>query len=138
MQISARRCIACFADYHENFPARQFKAVGEGRLSAMFCNAKGPPAGLTDRLLAGGLLDRRQRMKLMLLIKTAFVMGIFLLLVLMGVHNRGQVDFSCPPLIANVVQQPAALMYFAFFAIGVITGTVITFGGSKSKEPRKV
>ena len=93
---------------------------------------------LTDLLLAGGLLDKRQRMKLMLLIKTAFVMGIFLLLVLMGVHNRGQVDFSCPPLIANVVQQPAALMYFAFFAIGVITGTVITFGGGKPKEQKKV
>jgi uncharacterized integral membrane protein len=90
-----------------------------------------------DPLLAGGLLDRRQRMKLMLLIKTGFVMGIFLLLVLMGVHNRNQVDFSCPPLIANVVQQPAALMYFAFFAVGVITGTVITFGGGKSKDPKK-
>ena len=89
-------------------------------------------------MLAGRLLDKAQRMKLMLLIKTAFVMGIFLLLVLMGVHNRGQVDFSCPPLIANVVQQPAALMYFAFFAIGVITGTVITFGGSKPKEQKKV
>jgi len=98
---------------------------------------KALPQGLIDRLLAGGLLDRRQRMKLMLLIKTGFVMGIFLLLVLMGVHNRGQVDFSCPPLIANVVQQPAALMYFAFFAIGVITGTVITFGGSKPKDPKK-
>ena len=78
-------------------------------------------------------------MKLMLLIKTGFVMGIFLLLVLMGVHNRGLVDFSCPPFIANVVQQPAALMYFAFFAVGVITGTVITFGGSsKPKEPKKI
>ena len=76
-------------------------------------------------------------MKLMLLIKTGFVMGIFLLLVLMGVHNRNLVDFSCPPLIASVVQQPAALMYFAFFAIGVITGTVITFGGKPKAEPKK-
>jgi len=76
-------------------------------------------------------------MKLMLLIKTAFVMAIFLLLVLMGVHNRGPVDFSCPPFIANVVQQPAALMYFAFFAVGVITGTVITFGGKPKSEPKK-
>jgi hypothetical protein len=126
------------ADYHENFPARQFKAVGDAHLSAGYHGAKGLPQGLAGRLLAGGLLNKHQRMKLMLLIKTAFVMGIFLLLVLMGVHNRGQVDFSCPPLIANVVQQPAALMYFAFFAIGVITGTVITFGGSKSKEPKKV
>lgn len=109
----------------------------DGRLSAVFCDAKGLPQGIADRLLAGGLLDRRQRMKLMLLIKTGFVMGIFLLLVLMGVYNRGQVDFTCPPLIANTVQQPAALMYFAFFAVGVITGTIITFGGSKPKEQKK-
>jgi hypothetical protein len=76
-------------------------------------------------------------MKLMLLIKTAFVMGIFLLLVLMGLHNQNVVNFTCPPLIASAVQQPAALMYFAFFAIGVITGTVITFGGGKPKEAKK-
>ena len=76
-------------------------------------------------------------MKLMLLIKTAFVMGIFLILVLMGIHNQVPVDFKCPPLIANVVKQPAALMYFAFFAVGVITGTIITFGGKPKAEPKK-
>jgi hypothetical protein len=114
------------------------EAIQSGGRWALIGNVIVALKALPQGLLAGGLLDRRQRMKLMLLIKTAFVMGIFLLLVLMGVHNRGQVDFSCPPLIANVVQQPAALMYFAFFAIGVITGTVITFGGSKPKEPKKV
>jgi uncharacterized integral membrane protein len=74
----------------------------------------------------------------MLLIKTGFVMAVFLLLVLMGVHNRNMVDFNLPPLVNAVVQQPAALMYFGFFAIGVITGTVLTFGvKGKSKMPEK-
>lgn len=77
-------------------------------------------------------------MNLMILIKTVFVMAIFLILVLMGVHNRNPVDFSCPPLIASVVQQPAALMYFAFFAVGVVTGTVLTFGrGGSSGKPKE-
>jgi uncharacterized integral membrane protein len=67
-------------------------------------------------------------MNMMLLLKTGFVMAIFLILVLMGVHNRGMVDFNLPPFVSSVVQQPAALMYFGFFAMGVLTGTVLTFG----------
>lgn len=67
-------------------------------------------------------------MNLILLLKTGFVMGIFLILVLMGIHNRGPVDFNLPPFVSSVVQQPAALMYFGFFALGVLTGTVLTFG----------
>ena len=65
-------------------------------------------------------------------------MAVFLLLVLMGVHNRNMVDFNLPPLVNAVVQQPAALMYFGFFAVGVLTGTVLTFGvKSKPKMPEK-
>ena len=71
-----------------------------------------------------------------LLLKTLFFILVLLLLVLMGMHNRGTVDFTLPPLIQQVIRQPAALMYFAFFAVGVLTGTVLTAGtgkgGSKS------
>lgn len=63
-----------------------------------------------------------------LLLKTLFLILILLLLVLMGMYNRGRVDFILPPLINRVITQPAALMYFAFFAIGVLTGTVLTAG----------
>jgi hypothetical protein len=76
-------------------------------------------------------------MKAMRLLKTAFVMVVFFVLVLMGVHNRGTVDFNFPPFLKNVVQQPAALMYLAFFAVGVITGTVLTFGGKPKQNPEK-
>ena len=66
-----------------------------------------------------------------LLMKTVFVILILLLLVLMGMHNRAQVDFTLPPLISQAVKQPAALMYFAFFAVGVLTGTIMTAGTGK-------
>jgi uncharacterized integral membrane protein len=73
-------------------------------------------------------------MNAMLLLKTGFVMVVFFLLVLMGVHNRGLVDFNFPPFFRQVVQQPAALMYFGFFAIGVLTGTVLTFGTKRKPD----
>lgn len=66
-----------------------------------------------------------------LLLKTLFFIVILLLLVLMGMHNRGSVDFTLPPLLKNNLRQPAAIMYFAFFAIGVLTGTIMTAGTGK-------
>ena len=73
-----------------------------------------------------------------LLFKTLFVIVILLLLVLMGMNNRSIVDFKLPPLIPQIKQQ-AALMYFAFFAIGVLTGTMLTAGkkGASSSRPPK-
>jgi uncharacterized integral membrane protein len=66
-----------------------------------------------------------------LLLKTVFLMIVLLLLVIMGMHNRGTVPFVLPPLVQRPVSQPAAIMYFGFFAIGVLTGTVLTAGGGK-------
>ncbi len=68
-----------------------------------------------------------------LLLKPLFLVLILLLLVLMGMNNRGLVDFVLPPLIPRRIQQPAALMYFAFFAIGLLTGTILTSGVGKKK-----
>ncbi len=70
-------------------------------------------------------------------IKTLVFMAILLLLVLMGIHNRGTVDFTFPPLLKGTVQQPAALMYFVFFAVGVLAGTVATFGRRKQGKADK-
>jgi uncharacterized integral membrane protein len=63
-----------------------------------------------------------------LLLKTLFMIGILSLLVLMGMHNLQTVDLSMPPLIPRTQHLPAAIMYFAFFAVGVLTGTVLTAG----------
>ncbi len=64
-------------------------------------------------------------------LKTIFFIVVLLLLVLMGMHNRNVVDFTLPPLITGIIHQPAALRYFAFFAIGVLTGTILTAGVGK-------
>ena len=66
-----------------------------------------------------------------LLFKTIFLIIMLLLLVMIGLNNRSLVSFSLPPILPGGVKQPAALMYFAFFAIGVLTGTVLTAGGGK-------
>ena len=70
-------------------------------------------------------------MNMKLILKTIFLIAVLLLLVLMGMHNRGSISFSLPPLLPKTIQQPAALMYFACFAVGVLTGTILTAGGGK-------
>lgn len=75
----------------------------------------------------------------MKVLKTVFFMGVLLFLVLMGVHNRAVVNFELPPVLQEGVQQPAALMYFGFFAVGVITGTLAAgqhkASGAKPDKP---
>jgi len=66
-----------------------------------------------------------------LLLKTLFIILVALLLVLMGMNNQNKVGFSLPPVLNQVIQQPAALMYLAFFAVGLLTGTIMTAGRGK-------
>lgn len=68
-----------------------------------------------------------------LFLKTIFVLAVAALLVIMGLNNRSSVSLALPPLLPKSISQPAALMYFGFFAIGFITGKVLT--GSKDKGP---
>ena len=65
-----------------------------------------------------------------ILLKTAFLIIVLLLLVLMGMNNLKSVTFSLPPLV-KAIECKAAIMYFAFFAVGLITGTVLSAGGGK-------
>jgi uncharacterized integral membrane protein len=73
-------------------------------------------------------------MNVKLLFKTCFLILIFLMLVLMGLNNRGTVQFALPPVLPKAVTQPAAIMYFAFFAVGLLTGTILTAGSSKKSS----
>ena len=72
-----------------------------------------------------------ESMNLKLLLKTLFLIAILSLLVLMGMHNQQLVVFSLPPLLPKDQTLPAAIMYFGFFAVGVVTGTVLTAGRKK-------
>ena len=64
-----------------------------------------------------------------LLLKTIFLMVVVLLIVLVGMHNRDTITFTLPPLMKQKINQPAAIMYSGFFAIGLLTGTILTAGG---------
>jgi uncharacterized integral membrane protein len=80
-------------------------------------------------------------MNIKLLLKTIFLVLILLLLVIMGMNNRQPVSLSLPPLLSKVQKMPAAMMYFAFFAVGVLSGTLLTAGkkgesGGKSKTQK--
>jgi uncharacterized integral membrane protein len=80
-----------------------------------------------------------------LMFKTVFLIVILLLLVLMGLHNQASVAFKLPPLLSTSINQPAAIMYFAFFAVGLLTGVVLTAslgkgggsGGTRSSKGDK-
>lgn len=73
-----------------------------------------------------------------LLFKTVFMIVLLLLLVLIGMNNKETVGFLLPPVLSKAVKLPAALMYFAFFAVGLLAGTLLTaggkHGGSKSSK----
>ena len=66
-----------------------------------------------------------------LLLKTIFIIAILSLLVIMGMYNQQNVDLSMPPLLHKTQKAPAALMYFGFFAVGVLTGTIMIAGSGK-------
>ncbi len=66
-----------------------------------------------------------------LLFKTLFLIVILLLLVMMGLNNQQTVSFALRPLLQKPLSQPAAIMYFACFAVGLLTGTVLTAGGGQ-------
>ena len=62
------------------------------------------------------------------LLKTVFLIAVLLLLVIMGMNNLQNVDRKMSPILSKPQTLPAAIMYFAFFAVGVLSGTVISAG----------
>jgi uncharacterized integral membrane protein len=70
-----------------------------------------------------------------LIFKTAFVIALLMLLVIMGMNNLQTVELTLPPLLTKAEKQPAAIRYFGFFAVGLLAGVVLTAGkSSKSKS----
>jgi uncharacterized membrane protein YciS (DUF1049 family) len=67
-------------------------------------------------------------MNMKLLLKTILLLAILLLLVIIGMNNHQRVELALPPLLAKPQRLPAALMYFAFFAVGLLSGTILTAG----------
>ena len=72
--------------------------------------------------------------KHMNIIKLVFAVVIVALLVMTSLNNSGKVDFNFQPLLPQAVKQPAALMYFGFFGVGLIAGAVLSLGNKKQKS----
>ena len=67
--------------------------------------------------------------------KTLFRGTIFLLLLFVvlyvGMENTHRVDFYFPLLLEKKISQPAALLFFGMFAVGVLAGMTLNSGGEK-------
>jgi uncharacterized membrane protein YciS (DUF1049 family) len=70
-------------------------------------------------------------MNFKLIFKTLLVLALLALLVVMGMNNTQMVDLRMPHILPKTQRQPAALMYFAFFGIGFLAGTLLMAGGKK-------
>ena len=80
-------------------------------------------------------------MNFKLLLKTVFLVVVLLLLVIMGMNNRQTVRLTLPPILTKGQNLPAAIMYFGFFAVGVLSGTILSGGkkgaGASKSKPQK-
>lgn len=68
-----------------------------------------------------------------------FLVLCFLVLYL-GMANTHFIDFRFPLVLDQTIRQPAAYLFFAFFAIGVIAGVALFGGGgggSKATAKKK-
>jgi hypothetical protein len=65
-----------------------------------------------------------------------FLAMLFVLLYV-GMNNTQLIAFSFPMAFAKGVSEPAALVYFGIFSIGVIAGAMLNFGGGGKKSSPK-
>ncbi len=64
-----------------------------------------------------------------ILFKTLFLILMLVLIVIMGMNNQSVVALRLPPLLSDPIKQPAAIMYIGFFGVGLLTGTILAYGG---------
>ena len=74
-------------------------------------------------------------MSIKLLLRTLVFLALLFVILYVGMTNTKEIDFYFPLMSAKpsvpVLHQPAALVYFGIFAIGVLAGTMLFSGGGK-------
>jgi uncharacterized integral membrane protein len=70
-------------------------------------------------------------MNFKLIFKTLFIIALLALLVVMGMNNKQTATLSMPNILPHQQSLPAAMMYFAFFGVGFLTGAILMSGGGK-------
>jgi len=71
-------------------------------------------------------------MNFKLLAKAVLIIAILALLVMMGMHNRMEATLDLPPILPQRLTAPACYMYYGFFGVGFLVGTLLMAGGTKS------
>ena len=72
---------------------------------------------------------------LKVVVKTIALLAILFVMLYVGMNNAHTIDFQFPVAGATgktPIRAQAALIYFGVFAIGVLAGTILTFGGGSS------
>ena len=71
-------------------------------------------------------------MNFKLLLKAILIIAVLALLVMMGKHNPQIVKLELPPILPTAQEGPACYMYFGFFGVGFLVGTLLMAGGARS------
>ena len=56
-------------------------------------------------------------------------LAIFFVVLYVGLNNQQMIEFSFPGALKQAVRQPAAYIFFGFWAVGVVAGALFTGGG---------
>jgi len=72
-------------------------------------------------------------MNFKLLFKALLIIAVLALLVMMGMNNPQNATLALPPLLpkTKTLELPACYMYFGFFAVGFVVGTLLMAGGKR-------
>lgn len=62
------------------------------------------------------------------LLRTLVFLALFFVVLYLGMNNLQTIEFSFPLALQHNIREPAAIIYFGFFAVGVLAGTM--FHGS--------
>lgn len=73
-------------------------------------------------------------MSLKLIFRTSLFLLILFIMLYVGMTNVDDIPFRCPHLSTKPIVQPAAIIYFIIFAVGVFAGTLFNVGGCKSES----
>ena len=77
-------------------------------------------------------------MNFKLLCKAVLIIAVLALLVMMGMHNPQPAQLDLPPILPKKLELPACYMYFGFFGVGFLVGTLLMAGGRKgASKPSK-
>jgi uncharacterized integral membrane protein len=73
-------------------------------------------------------------MNIKLFLRTLVFLAILFVMLYVGMNNLQPIRFSFPIASDKAVEQPAALIFFGIFAVGVLAGVVLGAGGGKAEK----